>query len=266
MPVCIFCKSSSAPFLAVEHIIPESLGNTEHVLPPGVVCDRCNNYFAGSVEGPILRDEYFRQVRHRNGIPSKRKRVPSIGTLAFPQGLALDLGVDRDGERFIAPTNECDNDRFVNMLNRRERFSVLFPAPTPPRGTLFARFLITIALRAFAKLALKVPGGLEADHIYNTQLDEARNFARYGAGPRDWPYHEISLYEDSRVFIDEENGSPFQISNEFDFLLTSAQELYFVIVLFGVQYTINLGGPEVEGFEKWLKENDYRSPLYLPSK
>lgn len=265
MPTCIFCKSSSTPFLSVEHIIPESLGNTEHVLPPGIVCDRCNNYFAGSVEGPILRDKYFCQVRHRNGIPSKRKRVPSIGTLAFPHGIALDLGVDRDGERLIAPNSECDNDRFVNMLSHGDGFSVVFPVAARPKGRLFARFLITIALRAFAKIALKVPMGLEADHINNAQLDEARNFARYGAGPRDWPYHETVLYEDSHVFIDDENGRPFHISHEFKFLLTTAQELYFAIALFGVQYTINLGGPELEGFEQWLAENDNRSPLYLPT-
>ena len=34
---CIFCKSDSRESRSTEHVIPESLGNTEHTLPPGVV-------------------------------------------------------------------------------------------------------------------------------------------------------------------------------------------------------------------------------------
>jgi len=33
--------------------------------------------------------------------------------------------------------------------------------------------------------------------------------------------------------------------------------------IFGVKYTINLGGPELDGFLQWLKENNDRSPLYM---
>ena len=47
---CIFCKKDSCNSRSVEHILPESLGNEEHILPAGIVCDRCNNYFASSVE------------------------------------------------------------------------------------------------------------------------------------------------------------------------------------------------------------------------
>ncbi len=34
---CIFCKTDSDSSRSVEHIIPESLGNTDYVLPPGCV-------------------------------------------------------------------------------------------------------------------------------------------------------------------------------------------------------------------------------------
>ena len=52
---CLFCKADSSASRSREHIVPESLGNTEHVLEPGIVCDRCNNYFARNVEEPILK-------------------------------------------------------------------------------------------------------------------------------------------------------------------------------------------------------------------
>jgi hypothetical protein len=46
---CLFCKSSDGDFTSREHIFPETVGNTDlAMLPPGVVCDRCNN-------GPLAR-------------------------------------------------------------------------------------------------------------------------------------------------------------------------------------------------------------------
>ena len=50
---CIFCKTKSSACVSVEHIIPESLGNTQHILPRGWVCDSCNNYMATKVEKPF---------------------------------------------------------------------------------------------------------------------------------------------------------------------------------------------------------------------
>lgn len=46
MPICLFCKSENNTFQRIEHIIPESLGTNVYSLPKGVVCDKCNQYFA----------------------------------------------------------------------------------------------------------------------------------------------------------------------------------------------------------------------------
>ena len=75
---CIFCKNNSSGSVSVEHIIPESLGNSKHVLPQGIVCDKCNNYFARKIEKPILDSEYFTHSRFINYLPNKRGRVPPI--------------------------------------------------------------------------------------------------------------------------------------------------------------------------------------------
>ena len=53
---CIFCKKDSLDSKSIEHIMPESLGNVNHILQPGVVCDECNNYFARKVyNGPHVK-------------------------------------------------------------------------------------------------------------------------------------------------------------------------------------------------------------------
>lgn len=60
----------------MEHIVPESLGNVEHVLPVGAVCDGCNQYFARKVERPLLESPLFRFLRANMAIPNKRGRIP----------------------------------------------------------------------------------------------------------------------------------------------------------------------------------------------
>ena len=45
--------------------------------------------------------------------------------------------------------------------------------------------------------------------------------------------------------------------------VTPSSEWYFVLAIFGEELAINLGGPEIEGYEKWLKDNNGKSPLYV---
>jgi len=50
--------------------------------------------------------------------------------------------------------------------------------------------------------------------------------------------------------------------HEFDFLCTEEGEIYFVMALYGVEMTINIGGPDIEGYVSWLDNNNNASPLY----
>lgn len=53
-----------------------------------------------------------------------------------------------------------------------------------------------------------------------------------------------------------------QLVHEQNILVTETDEYYFVLSLFGIEFVINYGGPEIEGYEMWLKEHDGVSPLY----
>ena len=70
---CLFCKSDTKKSVSIEHIMPESLGNTDHVLRRGWVCDRCNNYFARKVERPFLDSLFAIRTRSIMGVPNKRR-------------------------------------------------------------------------------------------------------------------------------------------------------------------------------------------------
>lgn len=73
---CIFCKISTLTEESVEHIIPESMGNTEHCLPVGAVCFSCNQYFGHKIERPILETTLLRHLRAGMIVSSKRGRIP----------------------------------------------------------------------------------------------------------------------------------------------------------------------------------------------
>lgn len=73
---CIFCKQESSKSRSLTHIIPESLGNVEHVLPIGAVCDDCNQYFARKVEQPLLESPTLRLLRANMAVLNMRGRTP----------------------------------------------------------------------------------------------------------------------------------------------------------------------------------------------
>lgn len=262
MAQCIFCKSTENRFTSIEHIVPESLGNSEHVLPRGIVCDKCNNYFARKIEGPILGSDYFRQARHRNAIESKRNRVPTLPMLTFPDAMPIEMGIDRDGDGFLMASKAADNDRFVSQINSQKRFTAIHSIPDKPDTRLFARFLLLMGLEYLAFRFLDTEDGIAVDHINNPRLDPARAFCRFNDCSAEWAFHETQLYPEGKRFLDVEQAVFYDVPHEFTLLYTSHAELFFVIAIFGTQYTINLGSPCVAGFRDWLNENENASPLY----
>ncbi|MCH5142449.1 MAG: hypothetical protein J1G07_01875 [Clostridiales bacterium] len=64
-----------------EHIIPKSLGNDILVLKKGIVCDKCNNYFALNIEKPFLEMEPIKLIRAYHLIESRKKKVPQFDVL-----------------------------------------------------------------------------------------------------------------------------------------------------------------------------------------
>ena len=76
---CIFCGREAKGGRRVEHIIPESLGGGDWcVLPPGVVCDSCNQYFGSKVEGVATADYPLNVTRLMNGVITKKGKWATL--------------------------------------------------------------------------------------------------------------------------------------------------------------------------------------------
>lgn len=252
---CIFCKIDSNGSSSVEHIIPESLGNLSHILPPGVVCDKCNNYFAIKVEKPFLETEAIRQLRFYQNLLSKRGRLPKMDGILLPGFPAILRKFPKSAfEGYL----ELEPNAIRHLMSSVGGKVILPQASEPPRR-LVSRFLAKVAVEAMAA-RLFHNSEWQDSFTDESQLDGIRNHARRGETP-DWPFHVCHIYEMDAKRI-EPSGRVIQVVHEYDILKTDWDEWFFVLALFGVELVINYGGPEIDGYKRWLNENGDRSPLY----
>lgn len=258
---CLFCKQDSNSSRSVEHILPESLGNTAQTLPPGVVCDRCNNYFSRKVERPFLESAAIAMLRFEQRIPSKRGIVPPQSGILMPGFPAVVHRAPHgtEEESGIQGVISLDWDTIGHLFNSGGG-KLIFPAAAdPPTGSVASRFVGKVGLESMALRVVGHPDALE--YLVNeTQLDPLRDHVRRGEYSN-WPIHVRRIYDANAKWIDE-NGAPVQLVHEADILQTNSNEWYFVLALFGLEFVINFGGPTVDGYQAWLRANGDASPLY----
>lgn len=252
---CIFCKNPSSSSKSVEHVIPESLGNKRHVLLRGIVCDGCNNYFSRKVEKPFLDLPAVRRLRFQQNLESKRGKIPPISGLITPDIPAL---LTRYPKHDLTSVQVSEPD-LARILQAKEETMLFLLGGDLPGTPVVSRFLAKVALEAMALRLVEHPEGL-AYLCDEAQLDVLRDHARKGyISP--WPVHIRAIYhQDGQTFGPEGNAK--QIVHEFDFLVTDQSEWFFVLAIFGVEFTINLGGPDISGYRRWLEQNNDLSPLY----
>lgn len=259
---CIFCKEISTDSTSVEHIIPESLGNKGKILRKGIVCDKCNNYFAIKIEKPLLDLEYFKSLRARNEIESKKGRIP-VEKVVF-EGSNCESEIRRPNDSTYLDVTVNDFEFFEKILKSEISALVFQVSLLPPSDNYFvSRFLAKVAIEVIAQKLNVSQEGLDY-LVQESQFDELREFARYGKKYKYWPYHFREIYEETKSFQSEENANILQDRLfEYNILVTDKYEYYLVLILKGIEYSINIGGPEITGYINWLHENDNKSPLYM---
>lgn len=272
---CLFCKGDSSAAKSVEHIVPESLGNSTFILPRGYICDKCNNYFAREVEKPFLEQSDMRLLRFYESVPNKKKKIPRISGIIN----STPVTVHKDfinGE--IVTGIDIPPDLFQKIEKETSKIHLILPALSqdnlPTQGQVTSRFLAKIALEALAERLKESDGGLEY-LINDPQYDLIRNHARRGT-TKEWPCNIRRIYAtDAQWIFDNSNEETSQMIYECDFLFPNTDEknlnrneciqdeLYFIIALWGIEFAINMGGPEIDGYQQWLIEHNYASPLHV---
>lgn len=156
-----------------------------------------------------------------------------------------------------------DESRWVQSLRKSESGSLyMLELGLPNADYITARFIAKIGLEILASKYLKIQGGND-EIVDKRELNELRKYVRSGSPNIIWPISIRQIYPPEFLFNDIQHGS-HEVLHEFMIhhipnLL--GVEYYTVIAIFGVEYAINLGGPEIEGYRNWLKQNGNRSLL-----
>lgn len=255
---CIFCKTASHNSRSREHIIPESLGNLNHVLPPGTVCDACNNYFSREVEKPFMALPGISILRSNEGLPSKKGKIPATSATLngrYPAQVRRQL---KGPEKAVV---DVPSEAFQDLLSNSGNGILIVPMEGPiPDGPEVSRFIAKVAVEFMAQRLLEKSELIEG-FIDDSALDQLRMHARSGQ-PKEWPVHRRRIYEASTQWAFE-GGNSTQIVYESDFIFLDESSLFFVLALFGMEYAINCGEREVSKYESWLAAHGDVSPLYF---
>jgi hypothetical protein len=174
----MWCRSDG-PFDR-SHVIPECLGNSSaQVLPPGIVCRGCNNYFSRDVETAFLDFPPVHVFAALLGVidpgDGRPFRDKLFGETPVPVSVPLEISVE-------AITYEREP--------RRLNYRVQKPVVAEVRKEFSARGLIFLS-RAVHKIALEaiawntfVKGNSDPVDVFSTDFNPIRDWARRGEPQR----------------------------------------------------------------------------------
>lgn len=119
---CLFCLSLDGPFVSCEHVVSQAFGNEDAVLPPGVVCDPCNNGPLSACDGAVVECPPIALMRATNFVPTKKRRLPLVQFAGGEVRARND-----DGERVV----EFEVPRGGGMTEGENSFELELPANWP---------------------------------------------------------------------------------------------------------------------------------------
>lgn len=262
---CIFCKKDSSDSKSIEHIIPESLCEDHHTLPIGVVCDLCNNYFSRKIEKPVLESDEFKYLRFHQGIKSKKGKFPRVKALYNNKPIELSRENHKDKNILIVE----DNKSYEHAISNKGQLLIPVTGQSPSEHKL-GRFIAKMAVEFLAKRVMHIENWNE-DFINNNGLNAIVQFVRFPKRNEIWEYTKRKVYDKNSKYID--GNKVYQTLNEMDLVVTNYKrkgknvelEVFFVIIIFGIEYAINISGDCMLNYKSYLRDNNYISPLYSGS-
>lgn len=241
--------------------MPESLGSRQRVLPPGVVCDRCNNYFARKVEQPVLSSPWMRNLRAWHQVPNKKGNYPSLVGHIAGTDVKVNWSREKDGQMRLDPERKSEGAALANVLAEGFETPLFFLVHDDVPDDLMPRFLAKMGLETLAERFLADWSALTLHVVDEPAFDAIRDFARKGTPGSTWPVSKRRIYPVESKMVHPDTGAWVQAGFGCKVFMTRRSETYFAFCLYGMEFVINLGGPSIRGYEEWLADHDQASPL-----
>lgn len=268
---CIFCHKDSSNSKSVEHIIPESLGNKEHILPKGYVCDECNHYFAIKIENELLSQPYFISMRFRNEILTKKGKLVRK-KMFFPGAMkCTEVVMQKTENGLIASFDDEELYEAIKAGKTGKMIAPYIPEPEHPNA-IMSRFLAKCAYEYFLYNMGKEKYDICVQELLCKESDilkALREYARYGKGEY-WQYNQRRIYSEGDVVFNQNEDLNYEILHEMKFFTREHKrfpnghveaEIYFVMAVAGIEYAICISDPNISEYQKWLETHNGLSPL-----
>lgn len=257
---CIFCACDSTKSRSVEHIMPESIGSKKRILPPGVVCDKCNNYFARKVEQPILSHSWMRNVRAWQQVPNKKRTYPSMVGHIASTDIAVNFRRGPTGQFQLNPEKKSDKLALSEVIADGFEKPLIFAIEDNPPEREMSRFLGKMAYESVAEIFCKDPQG--ASHLCNEPFfDNVRKYARYGNNFQKWPYSQRRVFPHDTLMRHPVTNEWVHAGFGCGLFSTKRLETLFGFLFYGIEFVINVGGPSIVGYNEWLNDHGGISPM-----
>ncbi len=209
---CIYCRTTSGDFSTQEHVYPESLGNTKIILPPGMVCKRCNNEVLSALDEELVNHDFIAFLRVIfMPINPKTGKYPAArtGTFGIKKVGPNDIQVDMHG---------VSKSAFKKLPKEGGSFKLNIKGRKPFDPVQFGRSLYKVGLGIVA-----YHQGAEA--CLHTKYDPARDFV---LGKADFPNHFLMR---DKITPSQSCGAKYN---------AGLPGTIMIINIFGIDFIINL--------------------------
>ncbi len=147
MKVCIICDTPNEA-KAIEHIDPESMGNTFYVLEKEDVCDPCN-YWMAEWEGKVMTKSVLHMERSRFGVKTKK------GKNARGNEGGLEIKGDDSFKKYHVNVSGLNNDNVKSIDPKNKTFKLTVKGFVKCEAAT-ARFLLMLGLESLYKSQRKI--------------------------------------------------------------------------------------------------------------
>lgn len=220
-----------------EHVIPKSLGNDDLILPKGIICDKCNNYFSTNIEKQFLSLEPISLLRSYHLIPSRKKKVPKQEILFC--GDIAEMNYDTHTNSLFIGVSPQTATKLYSGIKPTMFFSKGISIKDLMDNYFVSRMLVKIFTEMniyYALLSIQQQGNLTNETIdlaYDNTMKEFFDYTRYGKPNKIYRYDVIQTKPISPFSNDE-----FVASIEFRFNDGKYQKMIFN--LFELQFTLTI--------------------------
>lgn len=245
---CIWClEEKDESSFDISHVVPECVGNESQILPKGIVCKKCNNYFGTKVEPYLLSDPLFHiiavflRLQDPEDMNEFRDRVwdsthPPSGSVT--RNMSLDATISPDS--FNLDLQYTVGGQISKTYKRREK-------------AFLSRAVHKIAFESLAWVIFVKKVDTQLD-IFDSDFNHVREWVRYG--------NPISII---RPVLRNQRFA--RINNKWECMHWKFPEFIGIeLNLFGDWYIVNLTSPpdrvEVD-LRKRVDPSKHKDPIWL---